>query len=360
MNICVPTGVFQNEITDSSAWESEDLCPSQSWNVSLTEEQVDDLLFGLEQIKHLQIAEINSTNFPIPKCQYLIKEILDQLKIGRGFSLMHGFPVKGISDDDIARMYWGFCTHLGNGVTQGGTGATSYGGLINNVTEGKIKPNEGSRKVGSPSVVKFHNDPADTVMLLCIRQAVDSPKSKLVSTSTIHNKLNERVPEQMHRLYVGFPHHHQDMQYETESPTTVYPVPIFSQANNLVSSQYNRFRIKLAADMTGGMSHEDNKLLDLVDEIAEENAFSFEFQPGDIQFANNYVIWHGREGHTPAKGEHDTRHLMRIWTYIDNFRTLADDEVIRYSCLKYGSRGRYAEDVLKDAGIQINPRETIV
>ena len=61
-----------------------------------------------------------------------------------------------------------------------------------------------------------------------------------------------------------------------------------------------------------------------------------------------------------AKGEHDTRHLMRIWTYIDNFRTLADDEVIRYSCLKYGSRGRYAEDVLKDAGIQINPRDTNV
>ena len=145
-----------------------------------------------------------------------------------------------------------------------------------------------------------------------------------------------------------------------DSPTTVYPVPIFSQANNLVSSQYNRLRIKLAGDMTGGMSHEDNKLLDLVDEIAEENAFSFEFQPGDIQFANNYVIWHGREGHTPAKGEHDTRHLMRIWTYIDNFRTLADDEVIRYSCLKYGSRGRYAEDVLKDAGIQTHPRGTNV
>ena len=155
MNICVPTGVFQNEITDSSAWESEDLCPSQSWNVSLTEEQVDDLLFGLEQIKHLQIAEINSTNFPIPKCQHLIKEILDELKFGRGFRLMHGFPVKGISNDDIARMYWGFCTHLGNGVTQGGTGTSSYGGLINHITEGKLKPNEGSRKGGLPSRVSF-------------------------------------------------------------------------------------------------------------------------------------------------------------------------------------------------------------
>ena len=125
MNTCLPTSVYQKVITDASAWKSQDLYLSQSWNVSLTQEQVDDLLFGLEQVKHLQIAEINSSNFPIPKCQNLIKEILDELKFGRGFSLMHGFPVKGISDDDIARMYWGFCTHLGNGVTQGGTGDTS-------------------------------------------------------------------------------------------------------------------------------------------------------------------------------------------------------------------------------------------
>ena len=39
MNTSLPTSVYQNEITDSSAWKSEDLSPSQSWNVSLTEEQ---------------------------------------------------------------------------------------------------------------------------------------------------------------------------------------------------------------------------------------------------------------------------------------------------------------------------------
>ena len=69
MNTSLLTSVYQNEITDSSVWRSEDLCLSQSWNVSLTQEQIDDLLFGLEQIKHLQIALINSTNYPIPKCR---------------------------------------------------------------------------------------------------------------------------------------------------------------------------------------------------------------------------------------------------------------------------------------------------
>ena len=43
MSTCLPTRVHQNEITDSSVWRSEDLYLSQSWNVSLTQEQIDDL-----------------------------------------------------------------------------------------------------------------------------------------------------------------------------------------------------------------------------------------------------------------------------------------------------------------------------
>ena len=43
MNTSLPTSVYPNVITNPSAWKSEDLSPSQSWNVSLTEEQVDDL-----------------------------------------------------------------------------------------------------------------------------------------------------------------------------------------------------------------------------------------------------------------------------------------------------------------------------
>ena len=66
MSTCLPTSVHQNEITDSSVWRSEDLYLSQSWNVSLTQEQIDDLLFGLEQIKHLQIAQIRARELGKP------------------------------------------------------------------------------------------------------------------------------------------------------------------------------------------------------------------------------------------------------------------------------------------------------
>ena len=340
----LPTSIHEEAITDASAWLPQDLHPGQTWNVSLTDRHVDDLLAALDEVRDLQVAEISRANFPLPACRDVIDQIRDELRVGRGFALMRGFPVDGIDTEDIARMYSGFCSHLGDGVTQGGT---SHGGLINYVTEGKLRPSQGTRKVGQPKRVGFHNDPADTVMLLCIRQAIDSPKSQLVGSSTIHNALRERAPDSLRRLYEGFAHHNQDMNFSNEPPTTVVPVPVFSQANDLVSSQYNPLRIKLAADLSGGLSAQDEGLLDLVDQIAQEFCFSFDFQPGDAQFANNYVVWHGREAHTPATGEHDTRMLMRIWLNIDDFRPMADESVIRYSTLKYGTRGRTAYDVLK-------------
>ena len=341
----LPTSIHEEAIADASAWLPQDLHPDQTWNVSLTDQHVDDVLAALDGVRDLQVAEIRRTNFPLPACRDVIEQIRDELRVGRGFALMHGFPVDGIDTEDIARMYWGFCSHLGGGVTQGGT---SHGGLINYVTEGKLRPGQGTRRVGLPTRVAFHNDAADAVMLICIRQATDSPKSQLVSSSTIHNALRERAPDSLRRLYEGFPHHNQDMNFSHEPPTSVVPVPVFSLANGLVSSQYNPLRIKLAADLSGGLSAQDEALLDLVDEIAQEFCFSFDFQSGDVQFANNYVVWHGREAHTPATGEDDTRMLMRIWLNIDDFRPMADESVIRYATLKYGTRGRTVYDVLTD------------
>ena len=129
---------------------------------------------------------------------------------------------------------------------------------------------------------------------------------------------------------------------------------MFSQANDLVSSQYNTLRIKLAADLAGGLSAEDTELLDLVDKIAAEFCFSFEFRAGDIQFGNNYVVWHGREAPQPAAQEDRTRLLMRIWLNIDDFRPFADEALVRYGALKYGERGRSAHDVLKSLDHRID------
>jgi hypothetical protein len=354
MNTSLPTTIYKNEITDASAWQPSELCPSQTWSVTLTDEHVDELLSGLDQVQGFHIAEINPANFPIPACQNVIEQIYDELRVGRGFALMHGFPVDGIAKADISRMYWGFCSHLGGAVTQ-----NSDGGLIHHVTEGRLRPNQGTRSVGHPGHVSLHADLADAMTLLCVRQASDSPRSQLVSSSTIHNALRERHSDKLHRLYDGFPWDRQNEHDKTETPTTVYPVPVFSQTNDLVSSRYNRNWISKAADRAGGLSPEDETLLNLLDELAQEFCFSFDFQPGDVQFANNYIVWHGREAHTPAKGENDTRLLMRIWLNLDDIRAFANELIIRHGVIKHGKLGWSAADVLKGLDGRIHHHDNV-
>lgn len=335
--------VYRSKITAPSAWSAADLTAGEDWDVELRQSEIDDLLVALETVRGagLPLERIDRKAFPLPNSARVIKQIREELRAGRGFALLRGFPVEGHDREDIARMYWGFCAHLGIGVTQ-----NSDGGLIHYVTEGRLRPNQGTRGVGNPGKVSLHVDLADCVSLLCVRQAADSPKSQLTGAMTVHNALLDRAPETLERLYQGFVWDRQNEHGEGETPTTGYPVPFFSQRDGVVSCRYNRNWITKAANRSGGLSSEDEALFDLLDEIAQANSFAFDFQPGDVQFANNYVVWHGREPHTPAQGDDDTRVLMRIWFNMTNIRAFDDEAIVRHGILRHGRLGWTAEQLM--------------
>jgi hypothetical protein len=351
MTLTLPTEIFDRAITEPSAWTPEELKADRHWETDLDQDQIDDLRSALDAARHLKLEEITAENFPLPHCGPVITSLQAELRSGRGMALMHGFPVTDHDRDEISRMYWGFCTHLGPGVTQ-----NSDGGLIHYVTEGKLRPNQGTRGVGNPGLVSLHVDLADVVTLMCVRQAADSPRSQLVSSQTIHNVLRERAPEALARLYRGFAWDRQNEHGGDEGPTTDYRVPVFSQLSGIVSGRYNRNWITKAANRSGGLTAEDTALFDLIDEIAQEVSFAFDFQPGDVQFANNYVVWHGREAHTPAQDEDATRLLMRIWFNLADVRDFADEAVIRHGILRHGKLGWSAADVAAGLAGRIHPR----
>ena len=111
--------------------------------------------------------------------------------------------------------------------------------------------------------------------------------------------------------------------------------------------RYNRNWITKAFERKAeNISPEDCALFDLFDEIAQENRFEFEFAPGDVQFANNYVTLHGRSSHVPARSEESTRLLMRIWFNIDNIRVFSDEAIVRHGILRHGKLGWTAEDLV--------------
>lgn len=334
-------------VSDASAWVPADLETDRGWDVTLEGEHKKDLLAATEAVrdKSIPLGLIDRGVFPLPKCEAVVARIRHQLQDGRGFALLHGFPIENLAHEDIERMYWGFCAHLGIGVTQNGDGT-----LIHCVTEGRLRPSQGTRSVGNPGKVAMHVDLADVVSLLCVRQAVDSPHSRLSSSMTLYNRLLAEAPEGMARLLEGFPWDRQNEHGDGETPTTGYRVPVFSEAGGKISCRYNRNWIRKARERAGrGFDAEETRLLDLMDRINDEIAFEFPFQPGDVQFANNYTTLHGRAPHTPAASEESTRLLMRIWVNMDGLRPVFDEPILRYGVLCHGKLGWTGPDA--EAGL---------
>jgi hypothetical protein len=353
MNQVLPSPVLDRPITEPSAWTPADLRDDTSWDISLGADEAQDLVAAAGEAREAGLGpeRITAANFPLPRCADVTARIRRELSVGRGFALMHGFPVEGQAREDIARMYWGFCAHLGLGVTQ-----NSDGGLIHYVTEGLLRPNQGTRGVGNPGTVSLHVDLADCTTLLCVRQAADSPPSQLASSTAIHNAFLERAPEHLERLYRGFAWDRQNEHGETETPTTGYRVPVFSHRDGAVSCRYNRNWITKAAMRGDGFTDEETGLLDLLDDLAREHRFEFPFQPGDVQFVNNYTVLHGRAPHKPAASEDDARVLMRIWFNMDGIRPFADEAIIRHGIIRHGKLGWPAADLAAGLDGRTHPR----
>ena len=337
------TEIRMEPIGDASAWQGAELEADRSWEYVLNEAHLAELehAFGAVKQRQLGLLDITRAAFVLPTLGKVLERIADDLRTGRGFALLRGFPVHAYPFDELELLYWGLCSHIGVGLTQ-----NSQAGFIHYVTDGALRPKQGKRAVGLPKESLLHVDLMDVVSLLCVRQAPDDPPSRVASSSTIYNEILRRRPDVLARLYDGFEWDRMDEHGEAESATSGYRVPVYSQTNGVVSCRYNRNWINSAAVRKDcPHSPDDNAILDLIDEVAFETCFEFPFHAGDIQFCNNYTVMHGRAAHQVVREEDQKRVLMRIWLDLPEFRQFADEALVRYGIGRHGQLGWTAEDV---------------
>ena len=155
-------------------------------------------------------------------------------------AVLRGFPVEDRPLADIELAYWGLCAHLGTGMTQ-----NSDATLIHYVTEGRLRPNQGTRGVGRPDASPLHVDLTDCVSLLCVRQAPDDPPSWLASSTRVFNELLDEHPDALPPLLDGFEWDRMGEHGPGETPTSGYLVPVFSVADGQVSCRYHRYWMEI-------------------------------------------------------------------------------------------------------------------
>ncbi len=345
------TTIRTEPITDRSAWRGTDLVDDHSFEHTLDDVHLAELARAAATVADQSVMELDLTAFRTPALTDLMGKVSTELQRGRGFALLHGFPVESYPIEQLEKLYWGLCGHLGTAVTQNG-----QAGLIHYVTDGKLRPSQGNRGVGAPRESRLHVDLTDCVSLLCVRQAPDDPPSRVSSSLNLYNQvLEHRSRADLERLYEGFQWDRQDEHAPHESATTGYRVPFFSQRDGVVSCQYNRGWILPAAKRLGTpLSDAETELLEFVDAVNHRDCFEFPFHSGDIQFCNNYTTMHGRAAHAIVPKEEKKRILLRIWLDFPQARPFANEGLVRYGIVRHGALGWTVDDLR--TGRHLSPR----
>ena len=304
------TILFNQPITDISAWMGDDMRKNDNWIHVLSADEIADLDQALRgvQKRGLEMADVTKADFPLPVLGSFLTELENEVRSGRGFYLLRGIPVERYTDDEVFMLKWGIGTHLGTKVSQ-----NTFGELLGHVYDYGRDPTEvRTRGYQTNTRLRFHVDRADMTSLLCLRKAKQGGMSQIVSSASVHNKILSEHPEFLPPLYEGVPY----IFIEEVGEMRSWKEPVFSVTDDVLSCSIRRNTVQKAIDSNTVTFREfEFEALHYFDQVAEDPAFVLEMdmEPGDIQFVNNYTIMHGRSAFVDFEEVEKRRHVVRLW-----------------------------------------------
>ncbi len=333
--------IRMNPVTDPSAWDRASMQADTSWIVPLTSHHVAALDRALAVVKArgLAMAEIERGDFPLPEWQGLLAAMRAELTAGRGVVLLRGLPMERYSEADANLLFWGIGTHFGDGVTQNAAAE-----LMGQVYDRGLEYKGDSRAYQVNAELSMHCDNSDLVGLMCLRQAKSGGETLLTSTTSIYNRILAEHPKYLPLLYSGFVYDRKGEEGPGEPPIS-QKIPVYAAAaDGTLSCRYARSYITRAEERTGiRLSPLEREALAFFDATARDPALMLEFhlEPGDMEFANNYLVFHARRAFQDHPERERRRHMLRLWLQDDTLRRI-EDEALRFGFTRFGNHGRTA------------------
>lgn len=311
------------ETTSSpAAWTGAEMRVTDEWIHRLSEPEVAELEAALARVKAqgIELASVTREHFVLPTLSPIIDRWVHDLEDGRGFLLVKGLPIDRYSEQDVSTIYWGIGQHMGVPVSQNATGD-----LLGHVRDT-------GRSIADPSVrgyqtrirLPYHTDGSDVVGLLCFRPARSGGLSSIVSSTTVFNEVVRRRADLVDLMYEPFFYDRREEQSPGEEPW--YASPIACYVDGKLSVRYIRGFIESAQRFpeVPRLTERQRELLDVIDAITmdPEVELLMDFEPGDMQFVNNYVILHSRTDYEDFEEPERKRHLLRLWLTLREGRRL--------------------------------------
>ena len=297
-------------------WRAEDVAEPDAWTERFNDAEIAELEAAVAAVAGADMLTIGKEDFLLPTLGARLKEIERELMHGRGFVLLRGLPRQWWSNDQMCLAYWGIGAHLGRPWPQ-----NAKGHVLGDVTDqGKLPgdPTARGNELGQIGL-EFHCDGSDLVGLLCLRTGVSGGASAVCNSVSLHNALVRERPDLAAELYKPQPY---DMRGENRPGARGwYEMPVFTDLDGRL------FVRLIRAYILSSQRHADapritalaREALEWMQTRAQGGAFSvvMDFQPGDIQFINNYHVLHGRLPYKDDRAAGKVRHLKRLWLETD-------------------------------------------
>ncbi|KAF3927226.1 hypothetical protein ABW20_dc0106224 [Dactylellina cionopaga] len=281
---------FPTRIEGPIVWEGKDWTDEKQWVYQLNVTELKEIE---DALTHFKTRELYS---------------------GRGFFVLRTLPVDSYSKEDVAIVYAGIASYIGNRRgRQDGTGA-----VLGHIKD--LRHTHDINRIGNTSYTTegqvYHTDYGDLISLLALEVAAEGGTSRLCSSGRIYNELATTRPDLVKTLSEPWPFDNffRDPLY--------YERPILFHEDSKIILQFSRRNftgygmLKRNPDIPP-LSEAQAEALDAMQYIAEKHALALNFRKGDIQFINSLGLLHARDAFKDDP-EH-TRHLLRIWLRDDEF-----------------------------------------
>lgn len=318
-------------LTGPEAWRGVDMAHSDAWRYPLSEAAIAEIDAALAHVKSAgwDWSDLTRDRFPLESFGDELASVADELESGCGVVKLTGLPVSRYSEDERRALFFGIGSHLGTPVGQNG-----QRGLMRDIRDNS---KNGGKRVDSTDGLRWHTDRADVVGLLCVRRANSGGISRLVSAPAIHNAMLERRPDLVDVLFDDFHRYSPGDEVGVEAGS--YVLPVFGLRDGYFTSHFSRTYIEQAQTVQGvpPLTAAQNEAVEMLCVLGDELGFEMPIEPGDMQFLNNHVTYHGRTPFKDDASRGEDRLLHRIWLSMPNSRPLPESHAVLWGAVDAGA-----------------------
>lgn len=296
-------------------WYADDVADESKWIVRFEAADLEEIDAAVRHALATgkDLLDIDRDEFPLPRLSAKLKDVERELIDGRGFTLLRGIQRAQYTQEEMETIYWGIGMHLGRPWPQ-----NKYGHLLGDVRDqGKTGGEAHARgnEIGGATPFPYHSDGSDLVGLMCLQKAKSGGLSTVANAVAIHNDLVRQAPDLAAELYGALPY-----DFRGEQPKggrNWYTMPAFTEHDSRLFVRYIRPYILVSQrhEDAPRITEKQEEAMRRVDAMTQDRRYNvfMDFEPGDMQFVNNYHVLHARTTYVDEPATGRVRHLKRLW-----------------------------------------------